>query len=78
MFFYTTHRLNLRIGLENRKKKRKWLLLTNCPRKINMFFYTTHQLNLRIGLENRKKKRQWLLLTNCPCEINMHFIELTC
>ena len=75
--FYITHLLNIKIGLENRKKKREWLILTNCPRGINMFFYITHHLNLGIGLENRKKKREWLLSTNCPHEINVHFIELT-
>ena len=50
---YRTYLLNLRIVLENRKKKREWLLLTNCPCEI----CTTHYLNLRIGLKNRKKKK---------------------
>ena len=36
--FFTTHQLNLRIGLENRKKKKEWLLLTNCPHEINVHF----------------------------------------
>ena len=58
---------------KEKKKKREWLFLTNCPREINMLSNMTHLLNLRIGLENRKEKREWLLLTNYPCEINIFF-----
>ena len=44
-----------RIG--EQKKKKDWLLLTNCPHEISMYFYTTHQLNLRIGSGNKKEER---------------------
>ena len=71
---HRTYSLNLRIGLENRKRKREWLLLTNSPREINMFFYTTHRLHLRIGLENRKRKRLRVDTLNKLPTWNQHVI----
>ena len=38
MFFYTTHLLNLTIGLENMQKKERVVTFKNCPCEINMHF----------------------------------------
>ena len=70
MFFYTTHLLNLKIGLENRKKEERAVTLN----KLSTWNQHVLLLNSPTKFENWIGEK-WLQLTNCPHEINIYFYK---